>query len=125
VYERYCRIACVVFLAFTVYPVFTKLLEHRLAHDWAHSVLHFASALLAAYAGWLGPQLAARLFTVGIAALYGVLGVAGWFVDGFFLGTPVAIPLGPIENVFHLLLAAGALAAILMDRAQAGSADLT
>jgi len=117
-YRRYCRTATLVFLAFTVYPVFVKLIGHRLAHDWAHSALHFASALLAAYAGWLASDLVARLFTVGVAVLYGILGVVGWFVQGFFLDAPFAIPLGPVDNVFHLLLAAGAFAAIALDRSR-------
>jgi hypothetical protein len=113
-YRRYCRIAAVVFLVFTVYPIFTKLAGHRLAHDWAHSVLHFASALLAAYAGWLAPAWVARAFALGVTVLYGILGVAGWFIDGFFLGTAIAIPLGPVDHVFHLLLAVGAGATLLL-----------
>ena len=52
-YRRYCRVATVVFLLFTVYPVVVKTIEHRLAHDWAHSALHLGSAAFAAYAGWL------------------------------------------------------------------------
>jgi hypothetical protein len=110
VYRRYCKVATVVFLAFTVYPVFTKLAEHRLAHDWAHSVLHFLSALLAAYAGWIAPAVVARVYVIGIAVIYSALAVYGFVSDGLFLATPVAIPLGPVENAFHLALALPALA---------------
>jgi hypothetical protein len=52
---------------------------------------------------------AARLFTGAVAAIYGVLGVIGWFVPGLLLGTPVVIPLDPVANVFHLVLAVPAL----------------
>jgi hypothetical protein len=120
-YRRYCKVATVVFLAFTVYPVFTKLVEHRLAHDWAHSLLHFLSALLAAYAGWYGSDLLARFYVLGVAVIYGILGTYGWFTDGFFLGTPVAIPLGPVENVFHLVLAMPAVLVLLTRGSRFGS----
>jgi hypothetical protein len=114
-YRWYCRVATVVFLLFTVYPVITKVAEHRLAHDWAHSALHLVSALVAAYAGWLAPSdRLARLFTWGVAVGYGVLGVVGWFIDGLLLSTPVAIPLAVVDNVFHLGLAVGAGAVIVL-----------
>jgi hypothetical protein len=114
-FRWYCRVATVVFLLFTVYPVIVKMTEHRLAHDWAHSALHLGSALVAAYAGWLAPSdRLARVFTWGVALVYGVLGVIGWFIDGLLLSTPIAIPLGPVDNVFHLSLAAGAGAAIVL-----------
>lgn len=51
-YRRYCQAAAVAFVLVTLYTVPTKHLQGRLAHDWAHSVLHLCSALLAAYAGW-------------------------------------------------------------------------
>jgi hypothetical protein len=98
-----------VFLVFTVYPVVTKLIEQRLAHDWAHSALHLASAVVAAYAGWVARSTTlAVLYTWTIAVTYGVLGVLGWFIDGLLMGTPAAIPLGPVENVFHLVLGVAA-----------------
>src|SRR6266511_2007087 len=56
------------------------------------------------------------LRTWAIAVIYGVLGVVGWFIDGLLLGTPVAIPLGPADNVFHLALAAGALVVAVLAR---------
>jgi hypothetical protein len=114
-YRRYCRVASVVFLLFTVYPVVTKLLEHRLAHDWAHSALHLASALLAAYAGWVGRPAIARLYVLGIGLAYTALFGYGLSSDGLFLGTIFAIPLGPVDNVFHLVLAVPALAIVVAD----------
>ena len=112
-YRGYCRVATVVFLLFTIYPVVTKIAEHRLAHDWAHSALHLGSAIVAAYAGWLSrTDTIARLFTWAIAAIYGLLGVVGCFIDGLLLKTPLAIPLATVDNVFHLALAAGAIAVI-------------
>jgi hypothetical protein len=108
-HRTYCRIVSVVFLLFTAYPLVTKLIEQRLAHDWLHSALHLASALLAAYAGWRAAEWVARLYVAGVAVAYGALGTYGWFTTGLFLGTPLAIPLGPVENVFHLLLGVPAL----------------
>jgi hypothetical protein len=51
-YRRYCKAAAVGFVLAVLITVPTKLLQGRLGHDWAHSVLHLCSALLAAYAGW-------------------------------------------------------------------------
>jgi hypothetical protein len=113
-FRTYCRVATVVFLLFTVYPVITKLAEHRLAHDWAHGALHLGSALVAAYAGWFArSDTLARLFTWAVALTYGVLGVVGWFIDGLLLSTVVAIPLAVVDNLFHLALAVGAVAVIV------------
>ena len=115
-YRLYCRIAAVVFVVNTVYPVITKLLQERLAEDWLHSALHLCSALLGAYAGWYAPNIApAKLFTWAIGLLYFALGVYGWFVPGLLLGTPFAIPLGIADNVFHLLLSLPALAIVVLD----------
>ena len=114
-FRRFCRIATIVFAVFTLYPIGTKLASGHLAHDWAHSALHAASAGLAGYAGWLASSATpARFYTWFIAVCYGVLGLGAWFVDGLLLGTPVAIPLGPVDNVFHLLLAGTALTAIAL-----------
>ena len=113
-YRMYCRSAAVVSFLFTAYPVVTKLVEHQLAQDWAHSALHVMSAIAAAYAGWFASSgTLARLFTWGVAAVYGVLRVVGWFIDGLLLNTHLAIPLGPVDNVFHLALAVAATAAIV------------
>jgi len=116
-YRWYCRVATVVFLLFTAFPLVTKIVQHRLAGDWAHSALHLGSAVIACYAGWFArSELPAALLTWAIAVIYGVLGVVGWFIDGLLLGTPVAIPLGPADNVFHLALAAGALVVAVLAR---------
>jgi hypothetical protein len=118
-YRRYCQVAAFVFAAYTVYPVVTKLIEDRLAHDWAHSALHLVSALVAAYAGWLGPPVVARLYVVGIGVVYGVLGVYGWFIDGLFLDSHyLAVPLGPVENIFHLALAIPAVTIVAIGALQ-------
>ncbi len=115
-YRLYCRIAAVVFVVNTVYPVITKLLQERLAEDWLHSVLHLCSALLGAYAGWYAPNIApAKLFVWGIGLLYFALGMYGWFTAGLLLGTPFAIPLGIADNVFHLVLSVPALAIVVLD----------
>ena len=91
----------------------TKWQDDRLAGDWMHSALHVASATVAWYAGWGarrgGPAV---LFTGVLALVYLGLGIVGLFIDGLLLGTPVAVPLGPADNVFHLLLG-GAAAAVL------------
>jgi hypothetical protein len=118
--RSFCRYAAVVFVGITAYTLVTKSLDGRLAGDWFHSLLHIGSAALAAYTGW-GTQrrTPAVLFTVLLSAVYLGLGVFGWLVDGLFLGTPVAIPLGPPDNVFHLLLG-GAGAVVLAGPLWAG-----
>jgi hypothetical protein len=118
----YSRVAAVVFLLFTVYPLVTKLLEHRLAHDWAHNVLHLISAAVGIYAGWFArSNTPALAFTWIIAVVYSLLGIGGWFIDGLLLSTPLAIPLGPVDNVFHLVLGFGAVAVLLVRRSRAGT----
>jgi uncharacterized membrane protein len=114
-YRRYCKAAALAFLLVTLYTVPTKYLQGRLAHDWAHSVLHLLSAVLAAYAGWFarssGP---ARAYTWAVGIGYFALMCYGWFTDGLLLGTPLAIPLGVPENLFHLLVSIPALVIILL-----------
>ncbi len=115
-YRAYCRIATVVFVVNTIYPVTAKLLQERLAEDWLHSVLHLCSALLGAYAGWFAPNIApGKLFTWGIGLLYFALGLYGWFTPGLLLGTLFAIPLGIADNLFHLILSLPALAIVVLD----------
>lgn len=110
----FCRYAAAVFVAITVYTLITKGLAERLAEDWVHSVLHIGSAAIAAYAGWFArSDRPAFLLTAVLAVVYLVLGVLGWFTDGFLLGTPFAVPLGPADNVFHLLVG-GVAAAVLV-----------
>ena len=112
--RSFCRAAAVVFVGITAYTLVTKWLGGRLAGDWMHSVLHLVSAAVAAYAGWGTRRSApAVLFTGFLGLVYLGLGVFGWFIDGLLLGTPVAIPLGPPDNVFHLLLG-GAACTILV-----------
>jgi hypothetical protein len=113
-YRRYCKTAAVAFALVTLYTVPTKFMQGRLAHDWAHSVLHLCSALLAAYAGWRARSPApARAFTWAIGVGYFALGCYGWFTRGLLLGTPFAIPLGVPENLFHLLLIVAAWVIVL------------
>lgn len=115
-YLLYCRIGAVVFVINTLYPVTTKLLQERLADDWLHSVLHLCSALFGIYAGWYASNIAwAKVYTWFIGLLYLVLGVYGWFTPGFFLDTPLAIPIGVADNVFHLLLSMPAVVIMTLD----------
>ena len=119
-YLLYCRIATVVFVVNTVYPLTTKLLQERLAEDWLHSVLHLCSALFGIYAGWYASNSApARVFTWGIGLLYLVLGVYGWFTPGFLLHTSFAIPLGVADNAFHLFLSVPAVVIVVLASARA------
>jgi hypothetical protein len=121
-YRRYCQAAAVAFVLVTLYTVPTKLLQGRLGHDWAHSVLHLCSAVLAAYAGWPARSPApARAITWAVGVGYFALGCYGWFTRGLLLGTPLAIPLGVPENLFHLLLSVPALAIVLLDLRSARS----
>ena len=122
-YRSYCRVAAAMFVLITVYTVAAKLAQGRLGEDWLHSVLHLASALAGAVAGWsMRSALPAKWFTWGIGLLYGALGVYGWFTPGFFRGTPAAIPLGPADNLFHLALAAPALAIMAVDMGRSARA---
>jgi hypothetical protein len=110
-YSRYCKAAAVVFVAVVLYTVPTKLLQDRLDQDWAHSVLHLGSAVVAAYAGWAASSpVPAQAFTWVVGIGYFALGCYGWFTPGLLLGTPLAIPLGVADNLFHLLLSLPALA---------------
>jgi hypothetical protein len=117
----YCRVAAVVFLLFTAYPMVMKVLEHRLAHDWAHGVLHLVSAVIGVYAGWVAQSPSpAAFYTWTIAVVYTGLGIAGWFIDGLFLASPWAIPLGPVDHSFHLLLGLAAAAVLVISRQRVG-----
>jgi len=119
--------ATVVFLLFTVYPMVVKVVEHRLTHDWVHGVLHLGSAGFAAYAGWLARSLTpAIVYTWAVGIFYTALGVAGWFIDGFLLGTHLAIPLAPVDNIFHLGVGGAGLAvALIAHRSKAGRQSLS
>ncbi len=114
-YRRYCKAAAVAFALVTLYTVPTKLLHGRLGHDWLHSVLHLGSAMLAAYAGRPARSPApARAVTWAVGVGYFALGCYGWFTRGLLLDTPLAIPLGAPENLFHLLLSGPALVIVLL-----------
>jgi hypothetical protein len=114
-YRRYCKAAAVAFVLVTLYTVPTKLLQGRLGQDWVHSVLHLGSAVLTGYAGWLARTPAsARAVTWALGIGYFALGCYGWFTQGLLLGTPLAIPLGVPDNLFHLLLSVPALAIVLL-----------
>jgi hypothetical protein len=121
-YRRYCKAAAVVFVLVTLYTVPTKLVQGRLGHDWAHSVLHLGSAALTAYAGWLArSSTPARALTWAVGIGYFALGCYGWFIQGLLLGTPLAIPLGVPDNLFHLLLSVPALVIVLLQLRSARS----
>jgi hypothetical protein len=121
-YRRYCQALAVAFVLVTLYTVPTKLLQGRLGDDWAHSVLHLGSAGLAAYAGWRARSPApARVLTWAVGVGYFALACYGWFTQGLLLGTPLAIPLGIPENLFHLLLSVPALVIVLLNLRSARS----
>jgi hypothetical protein len=116
-YRRYCRTAAVIFILITIYSVSIKAAQGRLAGDWLHSALHLCSGLIGVYAGWLARSpVPAKAFTWGIGLLYFALAFYGLFKPGLLLGTPLAIPLGVADNVFHLALSVPALAILLVDR---------
>lgn len=114
-YRRFCVGAAVAFLVVTAYNLATKLPAGELGQDWAHTMVHLASALLA-WAASRSRTGGARWFTVGLLVFYGLLGVLGWLVDGVALGTPARIPLQAAENLFHLLLALAALTTVVASR---------
>ena len=115
-YRSYARAAAVAFLLVALYTVAVKLARGELADDWLHR-LHVATGTLAFHAGWLAASGAsAKALTVAVGLVYGVLGVAGWFVDGLLMSTSFRIPLAAADNVFHLALAAGAAVALAAAR---------
>ena len=110
-YRLYSRAAALMFVLVTVYTVPTKFADGRLGEDWLHSVLHLGSAALGGYAGWWsGSTTPARAYTWAVGVGYLALVGYGAFASGLFMGTRFAIPLGPAENVFHVVLSLPALA---------------
>jgi uncharacterized protein DUF4383 len=109
----FARAAAVAFLLVTVYTVAFKAPSGELRDDWAHTMLHVVGGVIAAFAGWVarGP-VPASVFSVAVAVGYGALGIMGWFVHTLFADQEFRIPLAPADNVFHVLLAAGAVAAL-------------
>jgi hypothetical protein len=105
-YVRFCRIAAVVFGLVAAYTLVAKVPQGGMAHDWLHTALHIVTWALAVYLGWFRRgSVTQRAFTVGVVAVYGLLGIVGWFIDGIALHTTFAIPLAVADNVFHLALA--------------------
>lgn len=109
----YTRTAAVVFLLVVAYTLFAKVPDGDIRDDWLHTVLHVATGIVAVWIGWLLRSVAAaQVFTVALGIGYGVLGISGWFTDGLFLKWEFAVPLTAADNVFHLLLAGGAVVAV-------------
>lgn len=110
-FRVYARVAAAAFFLVALYTVLFK--RDELADDWSHTVLHVVTGAAAAYAGWGAARAtAARMFTFAIAVGYGALGLVGWFIAGIALDHEYRIPLAAADNVFHLALAAGAVAAV-------------
>lgn len=117
-YVIYCRFSAVVFLLVSLYTLAVKIPSGGLADDWLHTSLHVATAALALHLGWVRTRGAGPvLYTWSVVTVYGLLGVAGWFIDGIAMGTLVRVPLGAADNVFHLLLAGTGVAVGLQARA--------
>jgi hypothetical protein len=108
-YRTYCRVTAAAFALVVVYTLLVKLLEGELGGDWMHTALHIGTGAAAVYAGWFAARAElAKAFTLALGAAYGALGIGGWFGDGLLLDSAFRIPLGPQDNLFHLLLVAGA-----------------
>jgi hypothetical protein len=116
-YRAYCRVAAAAFALVVVYTLLVKLLEGELGGDWMHTALHVATGAAAVYAGWFAARaVAAKAFMLGLGAAYGALGIGGWFEDGLLMDSAFRIPLGPQDNLFHLLLVAGAAVTAIAGR---------
>ena len=116
-YRRFCRAAAAAFALVVVYTLLAKVPHGELARDWTHTVLHVASAVVAVCAGWIfRGAAAAKAFTAALLLVYGLLGLAGWFVDGLLMRSSLRIPLQAADNVFHLALAAGAAITVVAAR---------
>jgi hypothetical protein len=120
VYRRLSRLAAVAFFLVAIYTLAVKVPRGEFGSDWAHTVIHVATGVFAAYAGWIAVRsTAAVVLTWSLAVGYGALGTVGWFIEGLLMGATVRVPLATADNVFHLLLAAAAVAAIVTTRARA------
>ena len=115
-YLAFARAATFAFIGVSVYTVAVKLPGGGLAGDWLHTALHLATGAVAAIAAYRGSRLLAALVTGAVAVGYGVLAAVGPLVDGFFLGTAAAVPLATADDVFHGVLAAAAVAALVAER---------
>lgn len=114
-YVAFARAAMFAFIVVSVYTVAVKLAGGGLVGDWLHTALHLATGLVAAAAAYRGSRLLAAALTGAVAVGYGVLAAMGPLVDGLFLGTAAAVPLATPDHLFHALLAAGALAALVAE----------
>ena len=115
-YLAFARAAALAFIGVSAYTVAVKLPDGGLAGDWLHTALHLATGAVAAIAAYRGSRLLAALVTGAVAVGYGVLAAVGPLVDGFFLGTAAAVPLATADDVFHGVLAAAAVAALVAER---------
>jgi hypothetical protein len=115
-YLAFVRAATFAFIGVSIYTVAVKLPGGALADDWLHTALHLATGAVAAVVVYRGSRLLAALLTLAVAVGYGVLAAVGILVDGLFLATAVAVPLATGDDVFHGLLAAAALAALVAER---------
>jgi hypothetical protein len=114
-YLAFARTATFAFIGVSVYTVAVKGSGGGLAGDWLHTALHLATGTVAAVAAYRGSTLLAALVTGAVAVAYGVLAAVGPLVDGLFLGTAAAVPLATADDIFHGLLAAGAVAALFAE----------
>jgi len=118
-YIEFARAATFAFIGVSVYTVALKHRGGGLAGDWLHTALHLATGSIAAVAAYRGSRLLAALLTAAVAVGYGVLATVGSLVDGLFLGTAAAVPLATADDVFHGVLAAAAVAALVAERRRA------
>src|ERR1041384_4291071 len=85
----------------------------------AHTVVHLVSGALALYFGLKGTLAQARLFCIVFGAVYGLLGIVGFFAgtpgspsgghpgpadDRLFRVIPGTLELGTSDHVLHILL---------------------
>jgi hypothetical protein len=74
-----------------------------------HNVVLLLSGALAIYFGLKASPAAARTFCLVVGALYGLLGLAGFFAGGHgytFTIIPGALVLGTMDHLLHLILGA-------------------
>jgi hypothetical protein len=111
----FTRTAAVAFVVVVVYTLYAKVPDGDIRDDWLHTILHLVTGIVAVSIGWVWRSAAvARVFTLAVGTCYGVLGIGGWFTDGLFLKWEFAVPLTAVDNVFHLLLAGGAMVTLVV-----------
>jgi hypothetical protein len=75
----------------------------------AHNVVLLLSGALAIYFGLMATQAAGRTFCLVFGAVYGLLGLAGFFAGGTdytFTVIPGALVLGTMDHLVHLIFGA-------------------